>query len=89
MEEREISLKELIDVVWRGKIIIGVLIGNSNLGAVYGAASSFAVILIWIFFVSIIFYFGVELTYQYSLFYKHKMEPAKYAVPFEISHIKD
>lgn len=72
-----------------GKIIIGVFIGNTNLGVVYGAASSFVVILIWIFFVSIIFYFGVELTYQYSLFYKHGMEPAKYAVPFEISRIKD
>jgi len=72
-----------------GKIIIGLFIGNSNLGAVYGAASSFVVILIWIYFVSIIFYFGVELTYQFSLFYRYKMEPAKYAVPFEIARIKE
>jgi membrane protein len=71
-----------------GKIIIGLFIGNSNLGAVYGAASSFVVILIWIYFVSIIFYFGVELTYQFSLFYRHEMTPAKYAVPFEIARIK-
>jgi membrane protein len=72
-----------------GKIIIGLFIGNSNLGVVYGAASSFVVILIWIYFVSIIFYFGVELTCQYSKFYKHGMIPAKYAVPFEISRIKN
>ena len=68
-----------------GKIVIGVIIGNSNLGAVYGAASSFAVILVWIFFVSVIFYFGVELTYQYSKYYNHKNKPVKFAIPFEIS----
>ena len=71
-----------------GKIAIGAIIGNSNLGVVYGAASSFIVILIWIYFVSIIFYFGVELTHQYSRFYQHSNKPAKFAVPFEIHKIK-
>ncbi|SHI44392.1 membrane protein [Tangfeifania diversioriginum] len=72
-----------------GKYAIGLFIGNSNLGVVYGTASSFVVILIWIYFVSIIFYFGVELTCQYSKFYRHEMTPAKYAVPFEIARIKE
>jgi len=68
-----------------GKIIIGVVIGNSNLGSVYGAASSFAVILVWIFFVSVIFYFGVELTYQFSKYYNHENKPAKFAAIFQIT----
>jgi membrane protein len=68
-----------------GKIGIGAFIGNSNLGVVYGAASSFAIILVWIFFVSVIFYFGVELTYQFSKYYNHKNTPAKFAVPFKIT----
>ena len=70
-----------------GKLAIGLAIGNSNLGAVYGAAGSFVVILVWIFFVSIIFYFGVELSRQFSLYYNHKNVPAKYAYPFKINQI--
>ncbi len=72
-----------------GKFVIGIIIGNSNLGAVYGAASSFVVILVWIYFVSLIFYFGVELTHQYSRFYKHDNRPVNYAVPFEISEVEN
>jgi len=68
-----------------GKIGIGAFIGNSNLGVVYGAASSFVIILVWIFFVSIIFYFGVELTYQFSRYYKHDNKPVKFAIPFKIT----
>jgi membrane protein len=68
-----------------GKYLIGLIIGNSQLGVVYGAASSFVIILMWIYFVSLIFYFGVELTNQYSKFYHHGMEPLKYSVRFEIS----
>ncbi len=70
-----------------GKIGIGAIIVNSNFGAFYGAAGSFAAILVWIFFVSMIFYFGVELTCQYSKFYKHKNEPMKFAVPFRIDEV--
>jgi membrane protein len=68
-----------------GKFIIGFIIGNSQLGMIYGAASSFVAILVWVYYVSIIFYFGVEVSHQYSKFYKHKNEPAKFAIPFEIS----
>lgn len=68
-----------------GKIIIGAIIGNSNLGVIYGAASSFAIILVWIFFVSVIFYFGVELTYQFSKYFNHNNQPAKYALSFKIT----
>ncbi len=71
-----------------GKYVIGFIIGNSKLGAVYGAASSFVVILIWIYFVSLIFYFGVELTHQYSKFYNHQNKPLNFAIPFEITPVK-
>jgi membrane protein len=71
-----------------GKFLIGIIIGSSNLGAIYGAASSFVVILMWIYFVSIIFYFGVELTHQYSRYFNHENKPVKYATPFEISSVE-
>ncbi|MGQ7871186.1 YihY/virulence factor BrkB family protein [Sunxiuqinia sp. sy24] len=71
-----------------GKFIIGLIIGSSNMGAVYGAASSFVIILLWIYFVSLIFYFGVELTHQYSRYYKHDNRPVNYAIPFEINPVE-
>lgn len=70
-----------------GKLGIGLFIGNSNMGQVYGAASSIVIILIWIYFASLIFYFGVELTYQYSKYYNHNNTPASFAVPFEINRL--
>ncbi len=70
-----------------GKLGIGFFIGNSNLGQVYGAASSIVVILIWIYFASLIFYFGVELTYQFSKYHNHDNSPASFAIPFEINKL--
>ncbi|WP_372948921.1 YihY/virulence factor BrkB family protein [Mariniphaga sp.] len=70
-----------------GKLGIGFFIGNSNLGQVYGAASSIVVILIWIYFASLIFYFGVELTYQFSKYHDHDNSPASFAIPFEINKL--
>ncbi|SMO58253.1 membrane protein [Saccharicrinis carchari] len=71
-----------------GKFLIGLFIGSSNMGAVYGTAGAFIAILIWIFYASLIFYFGVELSNQYSRFYKHNIKPLNFAVPFEINTLK-
>lgn len=70
-----------------GKFVIRKAIGGTNLGAVYGAAGSLAVILVWVFFVSIIFYFGVELSRQFSLYYNHNNRPAKYAHVFKVHQV--
>ena len=72
-----------------GKILIGMLIGNNNMGAVYGAVSAFIAILAWVYYASIIFYIGVELSRQYSLYFKHDNVPSNYAIPFTITVIKD
>jgi membrane protein len=71
-----------------GRFIIGIAIRNSEMGIVYGAAGSFIIILIWIFSVSLIFYFGVELTHQYSLYYGHNNLPRNYAGTFEIHSVE-
>lgn len=68
-----------------GKYLIGFIIGNSQLGMIYGAASSLIILLIWVYYVSLIFYFGVEISYQYSNFYGHKNTPLNFAEPFEIT----
>lgn len=45
-----------------GKFLIGFYIGNSKLGATYGTAASIVVILLWVYYTSIILYFGAEFT---------------------------
>ncbi len=49
-----------------GKFLIGFYIGNSKLGNTYGAAASIIVILLWVYYTSIILYFGAEFTKIHS-----------------------
>lgn len=70
-----------------GKLIIGLAIGNSNIGIMYGAAGSLVLILIWVFYSAIIFYFGAEMTQQYAEMHGHRILPKDYAVEIEISEV--
>lgn len=45
-----------------GKLLIGLYLGKSSVSSSYGAAGSFAVLLVWVNFSSIILYFGAEFT---------------------------
>lgn len=49
-----------------GKFVIGLYLGNSGLTSTYGAAASFAIILVWIYYSAQIFFFGAELTQVYA-----------------------
>jgi len=72
-----------------GKWLIELAIVKSNIGVMYGAAGSLVVILLWIFYSSMIFFFGAEITHQYAEMYSHTIEPKKNAVRIEISEVKD
>ncbi|MGH7439140.1 MAG: YihY/virulence factor BrkB family protein [Polyangiaceae bacterium] len=45
-----------------GKLLIGLYIGKSSLASGYGAAGSFAVLLIWVYYSAMIVLFGAEFT---------------------------
>lgn len=49
-----------------GKYLIGVYLGNAAIGSSYGAASSFILILLWIYYSSQIVLLGAEFTKAYS-----------------------
>ena len=49
-----------------GKFLIGLYIGNSKLGVTYGAAASIIIILVWVYYTSIILYLGAEFTKTYA-----------------------
>jgi len=49
-----------------GKFLIGVYLSKAGVTSAYGAASSLMVILLWVYYSSLIFYFGGEFTYIYA-----------------------
>jgi len=68
-----------------GKFVIGIYLGNSSIGVTYGTAASIVIILLWVYYSSIILYFGAEFTKVYALHYGNPIKPKKTAV-FIIKH---
>ncbi|MGV0026759.1 YihY/virulence factor BrkB family protein [Phormidesmis priestleyi ANT.L61.2] len=63
-----------------GKLLLGLYLGNSSVGSTYGAAGSFVVVLIWVFYSAQILLFGAEFTQVYSKYRGTPIEPSKHAV---------
>ena len=49
-----------------GKALIGLYLGNSSIGASFGAAGSLALLLVWIYYSAQILFFGAEFTQVYA-----------------------
>ena len=49
-----------------GKSLIGIYLGRTVVGSAYGAAGSLVVLLLWIYYSSLILFFGAELTQVYA-----------------------
>jgi membrane protein len=63
-----------------GKFLIGVIIGNSSLTSTYGAAGSIVVILLWVYFSTIILLLGAGITQVYAREVGQHIRPASNAV---------
>jgi membrane protein len=63
-----------------GKFAISFYISKSNVGSTYGAAGSFVILLLWIYYSSIILYFGAEFAKAYAVNYGSEIRPSDYAV---------
>jgi len=64
-----------------GKWLIGLYLGRSGAASVYGAAGSFVVILLWIYYSAQVFFFGAEFTKVYSRHFGEAVVPDPAAVP--------
>lgn len=62
-----------------GKMAISLYINKSDLGSSFGAASSLAIILVWVYYSSIILYFGAEFTKVYATNKGEEINPDRYA----------
>jgi membrane protein len=50
-----------------GKFLIGYYLGKSNMNVTYGTAASIIIILSWVYYSSLILYFGAEFTKVYAI----------------------
>ena len=63
-----------------GKFLIGLYLGNKDMDSSYGQAGSLVLLLVWIYYSSMIFFFGAELTQVCAKRWGWEIAPAKGAV---------
>lgn len=64
-----------------GKYLIGLYLGRSAPASTYGAAGSLVIILLWVYYSSIILLLGSEFTQVYANRYGSRVVPEEYAMP--------
>lgn len=63
-----------------GKFAISLYVTRLKVGSTYGAAGSLVVLLVWIYYSSIILYLGAEFTKAYAIRYGAAIHPSPFAV---------
>ena len=63
-----------------GKFGISFYISKANVGSTFGTAGSLVILLVWVYYSSIILYFGAEFTKAYAVKYGAEIYPNEYAV---------
>jgi membrane protein len=70
-----------------GKYLISFYIAKADPGSAFGAAGSAIVLLVWIYYSSLIIFFGAEFTQEFADAYGQKVQPRSYAVRVELREI--
>jgi len=60
-----------------GKFLIGLYLGYSTVASIYGAAASLVTLLLWVYYSSVMFFFGAEMTQVYANRYGSRAPPRK------------
>lgn len=71
-----------------GKFLITFGLTSSNINNMYGAAGSTAIFLLWVFYSSLILFFGAEITQQYAREFAETIQPKEHAVKI-VTHEAD
>jgi membrane protein len=66
-----------------GKTVIGLYLGGTDPGSAYGAAGSLAVVLIWVYYTSMVLLFGAEFTELWAERYGRGAVPQRGAIAYE------
>lgn len=71
-----------------GKYLIGFYLGNSTFNSAYGAAGSLVIILLWVYYSTVIFLFGAELTSVYAKASGAAIQPYSNAVKVRLVEVE-
>lgn len=76
-----------------GKTAIGAYLGHASIGSSYGAAGSLVVLVVWVYYASMIFFIGAEITQVYGRWRERRIRPTEHAVvdkqqPASRTHIR-
>jgi membrane protein len=71
-----------------GKYLIGIYLGNSSFGSTYGAAGSLVIILVWVYYSTLIVLFGAELTQVYAKETGSEIRPYSNAVKVQLVEVE-
>lgn len=63
-----------------GKFIINFALQNSTINEMYGIVGSLVIVLLWVFYIAIILFYGAEITQQYAYTYAKTIQPKPYAI---------
>jgi membrane protein len=66
-----------------GKTVLGLYLGGTDPGSAYGAAGSLAVVLIWVYYTSMILLFGAEFTELWAERFGRGVVPQRGAIAYE------
>jgi membrane protein len=72
-----------------GKALIGLYLGHSNLGSVYGAAGTVIVLLSWVYYSSQIMFFGAVFTRCHAEAFGRGIRPSSHAVRVQITEVRE
>ncbi len=64
-----------------GRFALSYYLGRGSFGSTYGAAASLVILLAWIYYSSLILFFGAEFTQVYARKHGSQLEPSSDAVP--------
>lgn len=71
-----------------GRYLISLYIQHSATESTYGAAGSIVIVLLWIYYSSVILYLGAEFTQVYTEAYGGRIQPAEYAVHVQQTEVE-
>lgn len=63
-----------------GRFLISYYLGHNRMSSAYGAAGSIIVVILWVYYSSMILYFGAAFTHAYVIFKGSRIYPNNYAV---------
>lgn len=72
-----------------GKFLIGLYIGQSDISGTYGAAGSIVIILLWVYYSSLILFLGADFTYVYASRYGSEIRPSTNGVRIITKEVSD